>query len=380
MKVCHVVPTLEMPAGGIEELLWNLLPRLKEHGVESHVLSLDGDGELGNRFADCGATVSSVSKSSAIDFGALRAIVRELESIDADIVHLHQRWIPLRFVLHYLVDVSVVVTYHNVYNPEIRADSISRRMKMRLENSVNELCDSSIFVSEAVQRTHHPNGMPQNSRVIYAGVDFSDISKSTSDEPTGSFGAIDSEQPVVATLARFVPQKGIGNLIRAFASITEQTDSVLVLGGDGELREEFESLVTRLNIEDRVQFVGYVENQYDFYAKADVFVVPSRFEGLPVTLIEVCASGVPVVASDITPLREVLEDTPAPLVQPGDTGRFAEEILRMLDDDDYRESVASSVRKTAQSKFDIETMVQEHVDVYRSVTASQSETERSRKP
>lgn len=370
MNVCHVVPTLEMPAGGIENLLWNLLPRLQERDIDSHVLSLDGDGALREAFVECGATVSSVDKSGALDVGAVRAVINRIESNDVDIVHLHQRWIPLRLALYYLVDVPVVVTYHNVYDPRVRAPSLGRRLKMRLDNRLNSLYDVSIFVSEAVQRTHHPERVPEHGRVIYAGIDFSELATDAAGDSLRRSYGIDAERPVVAALGRFVPQKGFDDLLRAFALVADRTNAVLVLGGDGEKRDELEALAARLGIADRVHFVGYVENQYAFYTMADVFVVPSRFEGLPVTLIEVCSSGVPVVASDIEPLREVLGETPAPLVQPGDTDGFANAVVELLEDDEHRANVASTVRETARSMFDIDRMVDEHVGVYRELSSA----------
>ncbi|MHB9288020.1 glycosyltransferase [Halobacteriales archaeon Cl-PHB] len=363
------MPTLEMPAGGIENLLWNLLPNLQERGIDSQVISLGGDGELRGVFADMGATVSAVNKSSAIDVMAIKSVVDQIDQSGADIVHLHQRWIPLRLSLYYLVDVPLVVTYHNVYDPDVRAPSHGRWLKMRFENRLNTLYDYSIFVSNAVKETHHPDRVPENSRVIYAGIDFSELA--TGDDAGNALKQsydVDSEKQIVGALGRFVPQKGFTDLLRAFSTIASRTNATLVLGGDGPQRDELEALAQDLGIEERVHFVGYVHDQYEFYAMSDVFIVPSRFEGLPVTLIEVCATGTPVIASDIAPLREVLGTTPAPLVEPGNVDGFANAIVDMLHDDSFRTDVGDRVRTTARSMFDIDSMVQQHAAVYESVS------------
>jgi len=134
-------------------------------------------------------------------------------------------------------------------------------------------------------------------------------------------------------VGRLHPQKDFETLIRAFAKVRENINAKLIILGEGEKRKELKELVKELNLREDVKLPGFVDNPYNYMADADVFVLSSRWEGLPNALIEAMACGTPVVSTDCpSGPREILEDGKyGKLVPVGDVNMLAKAILETLE-------------------------------------------------
>lgn len=124
------------------------------------------------------------------------------------------------------------------------------------------------------------------------------------------FEANIQDKKVVVTVGRLTPQKGQWHLIRAFSEVVKAVpDSVLVIIGTGDLEEYLKKLVHDYNLDDKVIFVGYTDNPFRYEKRADVFAMPSLYEGFPNALAEAVCLGLPCIASDFeTGAREILCD------------------------------------------------------------------------
>lgn len=178
-------------------------------------------------------------------------------------------------------------------------------------------------------------------KVIYNPVVDDDLltkSKEPLDHPWFTEGA----PPVILGVGRLTEQKDFPNLIRAFALVRAQRPARLMILGEGELRPQLEALVHELGLQDDVALPGFVENPYAYMARAAVFVLSSRWEGLGVALIEAMASGTPVVSTDCpSGPREILEDGRwGRLVPVGDVDALAEAIVTTLDETEHPDVAA----------------------------------------
>jgi glycosyltransferase involved in cell wall biosynthesis len=116
-------------------------------------------------------------------------------------------------------------------------------------------------------------------------------------------------RPVVLAAGRLNHQKGFATLIEAFDQVRREVDASLVIVGEGELRSELEDIVAARGLTERVFLPGFVGNPFALMSRADLFVLSSRFEGLPGTLIQAMACGTQVISTDCpTGPREILED------------------------------------------------------------------------
>jgi glycosyltransferase involved in cell wall biosynthesis len=151
------------------------------------------------------------------------------------------------------------------------------------------------------------------------------------------------------TVARLVPQKGIDVLIRALAQTTGATrDWTLTLVGDGPEREALERQVLQAGLQEKVHFLGYRPDPQTFLLQAGVFVLPSRFEGMPNALLEAMAAGLAVVVTDASPgPLEVVVNGVSGLVVPSDEpSALADALDRLAADPGLRERLGAAARAT----------------------------------
>ncbi len=158
-------------------------------------------------------------------------------------------------------------------------------------------------------------------------------------------------------VGRLAGIKGIPVLLRALAALAPaHPEARLVLVGDGPERREIEALAADLDVTDRVEFRGYLGQAEvaSELARADVFVLPSFAEGVPVVLMEAMASGVPVVATRVAGVGELVEDGVAGrLVPPGDPVALQAALEEMLADPEARERMGRAGRIRVAAAFDV---------------------------
>jgi glycosyltransferase involved in cell wall biosynthesis len=182
-------------------------------------------------------------------------------------------------------------------------------------------------------------GIPRTSiTVIHNGVPDDDV------EPE-SFPS----RPVVGCAARFEDQKRLDLLLRAVATLPAVH---VVLVGDGSERPALEALATSLGMRDRVSITGWQPDARPYIAGFDVFVLPSRDEAFPLTVVEAMLSSTPVVATDVGSVREAVIDGETGLLVPsGDPAALAAAIGRLLDEPGLGARLATNAHALATEEF-----------------------------
>jgi glycosyltransferase involved in cell wall biosynthesis len=166
----------------------------------------------------------------------------------------------------------------------------------------------------------------------------------------------------VLTVGRLDPQKGHRHLLVA---ATEVPDAVFVLAGEGTERQALEELADRLNVADRVRFLGDRSDVADLLAACDVFVLPSLYEGLPISLLEAMAAERPAIATAIGGVDEVVRDGDSGLlVPPAQPGELAAALRRLLADEQLRARLAAAGHSLVTSEFSAPDMVRRVVELY----------------
>ncbi|MCD7111762.1 glycosyltransferase [Rhizobium sp. DKSPLA3] len=171
---------------------------------------------------------------------------------------------------------------------------------------------------------------------------------------------------VLLSVARFSAQKDHASLIRALPAITDRHPAtVLLLVGSGEEQARVAALASDLGVSDAVRFLGHRDDIADLNAIADLFVLPSLFEGLPLAVLEAMSLGVPVVATRIGGTLEALGEDHAFFAEPGHPASLADMITRALDDPTHRAAVGQSGRDRFRQHFSAARMAAETASVYR---------------
>jgi glycosyltransferase involved in cell wall biosynthesis len=167
---------------------------------------------------------------------------------------------------------------------------------------------------------------------------------------------------IILGAGRLTSQKDFTTLIKAFYHVKKQINSKLVILGEGEEKFALENLIREMNLQNDVILFGFVENPYPYYKNADVFVLSSRFEGLPTVLIEAMALSVPVVSTDCpTGPREILDNSKyGPLVPVGDENKLAEEIIKILQN---KYKISEKLLYSRALEFDMNKNIKKYKDV-----------------
>jgi glycosyltransferase involved in cell wall biosynthesis len=165
----------------------------------------------------------------------------------------------------------------------------------------------------------------------------------------------DGVRPVrIGTLGRLMAQKNHALLLRAAARVVREAPDVrFVIGGDGPLRGELERQIVELGLTAHVELTGETRTPYAFLQSLDLFVLSSDWEGLPVVAMEAMACGVPVVATDVGGVAEIVDDTTGVLCPPGDEAALAAAIVALARDRDRRLVLGDGARRRAERECDV---------------------------
>ena len=175
----------------------------------------------------------------------------------------------------------------------------------------------------------------EKGQVVYNPVVDQDMFAKSREELSHPWFAEEGDLPVLLGIGRLGPQKNFPLLLRAFARLSRDRDARLVVLGDGRERGKLENLTRRLNVEQRVDFAGFVGNPFKYMANASLLVLSSRFEGFGNVLVEALACGCPIVSTDCpSGPREILEDGKwGRLVPVGDEEALAEAMRKSLEEE-----------------------------------------------
>jgi glycosyltransferase involved in cell wall biosynthesis len=182
-------------------------------------------------------------------------------------------------------------------------------------------------------------GLHQDSVITVHNPVVDDNLRTRAQQPLEHPWFAQDEPPVILAAGRFTEQKDFATLIRAFAAVRADREARLVILGEGRLRDDLEQLVCTLGIQADVYMPGFVENPFQYMARASVLVLSSAYEGLPGVLIQALACGCPVVSTDCPGgSSEILEDgNYGALVSIGNADEMAKAVLAELDDPTPRE-------------------------------------------
>jgi glycosyltransferase involved in cell wall biosynthesis len=319
--------------GGTERVVWELATRLPEsrYAVEVWLGPAPELDEFAVALEGGGVAVLRVPEvESRWDWRGMLSTWRLLRRKRPTLLHLHHVWPSADRYLPALARSAgvphLVVTEHIVGHPNSDAQRVLKRRELADADAVTAVCGA---VAESVA---HDYGLPRERvRVVPNGADPPDESAEwpIARELRLSLGA-GLLKPLWVCAARLEEQKGHRVLLDAAALLRERNvEFLLALAGEGSLRGSLETMVAERGLANRVRFLGHVESIGPLLLAADLCVLPSLWEGLPLILLEAMARGRLVVASAVGGVPEALEDgVHGRLVPPGDAAALA----RVLDE------------------------------------------------
>ena len=171
---------------------------------------------------------------------------------------------------------------------------------------------------------------------------------------------------VIGTIASLRREKNIARLIKAFARISAQrkTGSIeLVIVGDGAERPVLEQLASQLSVAGQVRFAGQTNRPEDWLPQMDIFGLSSDTEQMPLSLLEAMAAGLPVVATDVGDVAQMVSQANRSYVVPADDDAFAAGLMRLIEDKSARREIGRENEKKARENFDEEVMAARYAEI-----------------
>lgn len=321
-KVLIVLPELE--TGGGQRLALSIAHRIDPKDVQIRVLVLyPRCGNILEKAADeWGLDVQYLQKKSGADLGCIVQIYRAIRQFQPDVIHAHLRVMP--YLLLPMCLSKTRLRYYTVHN---LADKDAGGIKRRILRFAFHHCRvQPIAISDLCRRSiTDVYGIPgQEIRCIYIGIDINRFARPEGYRFKGRFR-------FVAT-GRLAAQKNYPLMLRAFADVHRHfPDTELVIMGDGELREMLEKQCEESGISDSVLFTGNIPDVERYLWSAQAYLMSSDYEGLPQSIQEAMAAGLPIISTKAGGVVDVVEDGKnGLLVECGDQAALTEAMKKML--------------------------------------------------
>jgi glycosyltransferase involved in cell wall biosynthesis len=341
LRVAWVVKAWE--TGGVERLVIDLAPALRAHVDIVPVAAFPQPDDLVR------ALTEAELNPNALVGGVRwpRDLARFVHDHDIDLVHTHGPYVGALTRVALPRCVPLVHTEHSVWS----SHRLPTRILNRLTFSRN---DAVTAVSEEVARE-----MPR-ARVVPNGIDIAMVCK---DAAAGT-DLVTPTSPLFVCVGHLRRRKGVDVLLTAAPLICNQMPHARgVIVGNGEDAAELRAL--QREQAPNVELIGQRSDARAITARADVFVVPSRIEGMPLALLEAMALSRPIVATRVGSIPELLTDeVDALLVPPEDPHALAGAIVRLLDDCDLADALGAAARRRVERTAGIDTIAQAYAAVY----------------
>ncbi|WKY56781.1 glycosyltransferase [Vibrio sp. SNU_ST1] len=350
-KIIHVVQHLA--PGGLETLTLDLL-RLAKPTDQVLIVSLEGTKQESIRnwpkLEQYHNQIVFLDKAPGVQFDIIIKLIKAFNGIRPDVVHTHHIG-PLLYAGYAARITGVPTRIHTEHD----AWHLNNKKRRRLQALALKAAQPTL-VADATRVYNQLRGAfsYKNIITIKNGVDCEKF-KPMSKEKAKAKLNLPTDKHIIGCAGRLEHVKGQDQLIKALTLLP--TNTIVALAGDGSQRKQLEQLANRLNLNNRVIFLGLVEDMTTFYGSLDTFCLPSRHEGLPLSTLEAQACNIPTVAMNVGAVDETLCPISGTLVKKGNIIELANALLKI------QHQCFSSPRNYVLENFDIVKMVASYNDI-----------------
>ena len=351
IKISYIIGRLAY--GGAERLLLDICRKIDKTKFEIEVLVLQTDNPLAEQFERAGVQIKYFDKVKKFDWKIIKKVADYLQKSKPDIVHTNLFAADFwggRAAVQAKVK-NIISTKHDVLSEGFWRDRLGMKARQKFNKvvAISKATRDYLVAQEDIDI--------HNIEVIYNGID---VSKFYIENPD----LFKTEDITIGSVGRLSKEKGHKHLIRA-CRFLKNKNWKLILVGDGPLRRELTALAKSLGLEDRVQFVGEVEDVRPHLNKFDVFVLPSVSEGLSLVVLEAAAAGRVVVATEVGGVPEIIKHKQnGLLVAPRNPDQFAKSIVKLLSDESLRRKYAQNGQSKFIDKFSADAMTRQYEKLY----------------
>lgn len=364
-NVLHYIET--SGPGGAETVLLNVARNIDRDHFYPRVI-LHKSRWLHEQLQKNGIDTEIIPSKRSWDMPFLFNFIKYCRRHKIDLIHSHLFGANLYACLAgAIMRIPVLTTFHNELKLEGSADKFIRLKSIIIRTFSKKMAFVADYIKdEYVNKIHFP---PRKMVTVYNGVEIDSRSDEVEIENLRKELEISDGDSVIVHIANFRVPKGHNILIEAAARVCKELPSTkfLLAGdeGDGELKKEVVEFSKNLGIADNIKVLGFRKDIGRLLDLADVFVLPSISEAMPLSVIEAMAAGKPVVATDVGGLSEIVEsDRTGFLVQPGNSRDVAEKIISLLKNENLRIEMGRAGKNIIEEKFSMAGMIRNYQVLY----------------
>lgn len=354
MKIMQVIPAFRL--AGAEVMCENLCIALKNAGETVIAVSLYSEKTaITDRLEKAGVRIEYLDKKLGFDPSIIFKLVRLFKREKPDVVHTHIYASKYGLIAAVLAGIAKNVhTVHNVAQKE--QGNLGKKVNgfmykhfdvvpVALSQEVRKSISDVYGLKEALVPT------------VFNGIDLSKCMSRTNYKANKIF--------TILHIGRFMQVKNHEKLIRAFADFAKvHPCSKLQLLGEGELFAEMQCLAKRLSVSDKVEFLGLQSNVYPYLHDADVFCLPSEFEGVPMTLIEAMGTGLPIIAGNVGGIPDMLANGKSALLIEPKINEIETALETLYSSEELRAKFGQAASKRSED-FSSASMAKSYMNIYR---------------
>ena len=352
IKVIQVMPEFEL--AGAQTMLENLVNNLDKDKFDVYIISLYNlKSSITERLENNNFKIFYLNKKRGLDLSIYKKLKKIFRDIQPDIIHTHG------YVLEYVMPVKiffrikckVVHTVHNIASKEVPI--IQRFFQKIYFKHFNVV---PVAISKKIQDTIYKQYKikRENIPIIVNGIDLERCKEKTNY----------NKAETILNIGRLAEQKNQLLLIDVFYEVSKiYSDIKLNIIGEGPLRQQLIDKIKELKLEGKVNLLGSKAECYDDLNKSDIFILTSKWEGFPMTIIEAMGTGLPIVSTNVGGISDIVKDEKNGMLCIEDKEEIVEKLKKLIKDDKLRKRLGNQAKKTSVD-FSAKEMARKYAEIY----------------
>ena len=355
LKVAVVLPYFGN--GGAEHMVAELLSSLDLQQVLPKVFCVYGEplqNTLEQSVLNRGIEIEFIGKGKGFSFAAVQKLASALKRFAPDVVHTHLYACLYALPWAVLNRVGMLHTFHSL--PEVENRRLVRKLSMGTAIRCGAVRPVAVSLSNQRRLCAYYHLPSERVPVVPNPVNLA------------RFQCVraPSDQVRLISAGRLSPEKNQALMLQAFRlALDENPDLTLTIAGSGPEEQKLQTLCRELYLDESVRFLGHVEDVSPILAEGDVFLLSSRYEGLPIAMLEAMASDLPIIATDVGGVRDLVSDGENGFLIPSeDADAMAKAIVRLAHDPALRARMGARSAQIAM-RFDSRLAAEAYLNQYR---------------
>ncbi|MFV0416040.1 MAG: glycosyltransferase [Chthoniobacterales bacterium] len=352
IQVLHIIDGFAL--GGAQTVVLEIVKHIDKKNFAIEVAGMHGEGPFYETIKATGIPVHVLSEKKWPP-NYLWNLLRLLRSKKYDIIHYHlfgANWIARP--LSCLASPKSIRVSHDHCNDALRWKN---PVALLTDTFTNQLADHIFAVSKSTEKFLTEQEALSHDKVstLYNGIDTQEFRPASQEEKISARRSLNLPEKsfLVMGIGRLVEQKNFEGFLHIAKRVSEEhPDCFFAIAGTGLLQDKLTKQIRDLNLSKNVHLLGFVQNRVELLQAADCLLLPSHFEGLPMTLLEAMATGLPVVASSTDGIREILETSEDALLHPVEKEHlFADSLIRLIKSPRETQYRGNGLRQLCLQKF-----------------------------